>query len=47
MANEQSDVTLITILPNAVFYQRPVDDPFFSAHRPFECVTYDGRNETC
>jgi len=34
MANENADVTLILVQPNSLLYQTPVDDPFFSAHRP-------------
>jgi hypothetical protein len=47
MANDDADITLIVVQPNAMIYQTAVDDPFFSAHKTIELESYtDGQNAT-
>ena len=42
MAVNNNDITLIVIYPNGIVYERPVNDPLFSAHKSFLRRTDDG-----
>lgn len=42
----EADLTLIMVTLNQVKYQMPVEDPFFSAHKPYDMVVSKTKNTT-
>lgn len=46
LATEDGDLTLIMVTLNQVRYSKPVEDPFFTAHKPFEWIASTTDNMT-
>lgn len=42
LIRNDSHTVFLAILPNRVAYVKPIDDPVFSAHRPWQSVNADG-----
>lgn len=46
LKSNDSDLVLVGISANLVRYKKPVNDPFFSAHKPFVHLANEGHNVT-
>lgn len=45
MKSDSADLAVVMVSKNQVRYRVPVDDPFFSAHKPVPSGTLDGGTE--
>lgn len=42
LVRNDSETALLAVYPNKIVYVNPVNDPVFSAHRPWKSVNGDG-----